>query len=68
MTDWYDMTKDQIVCDDCGKLQMRGLAFRDDFEEPVRLCKVCVKKHDQNDSVMRDRDHNHAMSVTSDDF
>lgn len=61
--DWYDYhdTREQVICDDCGAVQLRGLAYRSDFETPVRLCRKCVAAHDTNKSVTRERDHHEAM-------
>lgn len=57
----WRMSRGQVICDDCGALQLKGLAFRCDLESPVRLCRSCVKKHDSNPDVQRNRDHNYAM-------
>jgi hypothetical protein len=58
----------QVTCDDCQKVSLRGLIYRNDFEQPKRLCRECCDRHDNHPKVVAERDHQEAMGTDHDDF
>nr|WP_312968066.1 hypothetical protein [Brucella intermedia] len=64
----YDISRNQVVCDVCGNVQLRGLHFRKDFDDPVRLCTPCMKKHDGHPEVKAEREHYYNERAMGDDF
>jgi hypothetical protein len=64
----YQSTRKQVICDECGKVSLRGLIYRHDFETPVRLCVPCCDKHDNHPQVIEERWHHEAMESDHDDF
>lgn len=72
MLDWdredaFD-TRKQVICDECGKVNLRGLVYRHDFETPRRLCPTCCEKHDTSSEVQVERFHLSAVEDDRDDF
>lgn len=63
-----ETTRKQVICDDCGKLHIRGLIYRQDLEVPTRLCPSCCDKHDNHPEVIAERDHLEAVEADHDDF
>lgn len=66
--DHYKMTRNQVFCDICGSLQLRGLHFRQDFEDSVRMCTPCVEIHDQHPKVISERERHSWEEEMGDDF
>lgn len=64
----YNMKRDQIVCDDCGGVQLRGMATRHIFGDTLRLCATCVEIHDKHPEVVSELERNTWMDEREDDY
>lgn len=63
-----DDSAKQVICDDCGKVSLFGLTYRNDLETPRRLCSTCCDKHDNHPVVAAERFHLSALESDHDDF
>ncbi|ANL84627.1 hypothetical protein AMC81_CH01846 [Rhizobium phaseoli] len=61
-------TRNLAICDECGKVSLKSLSYRDDFGVPTRLCRLCVDEHDNHPLTDAERMHTVAMDSDHDDF